>query len=158
TGDAIDINRFPIPTYSPKDGGAYITAGITVSADPETGVPDIGHYRFMILDRNRMSFCAEYNHRFGAHIAKSRRLGKKSYGALVMGCDPILAYTCQFKVPEDTNDWNIAGGLRGAPVELVKCKTIDLHVPATAEVVIEFEVDLEHLYKEGPLGEHTGYY
>jgi 2,5-furandicarboxylate decarboxylase 1 len=158
TGDAIDVRRFPIPTYSPKDGGAYITAGITVTVDPETGVPDIGHYRFMILDGKRMSFFAEENHRFGKNLAKCRRLGVKAQAALVIGCDPILAYACQFKVSDDTDDWQVAGGLRGAPVELVKCKTIDLHVPATAEVVIEFEVDLERSYKEGPLGEHTGYY
>ncbi len=157
-GDAIDITRFPIPTYSPKDGGAYITAGIVVTADPETGIPNIGHYRFMVLDGKRMSFFAEENHRFGKNIAKCRRLGIKPQAALVVGCDPILAYTCQFKVTDDTDDWQVAGGLRGEPVELVKCQTIDLHVPATAEVVIEFEVDLANLYKEGPLGEHTGYY
>jgi 2,5-furandicarboxylate decarboxylase 1 len=157
-GDAIDIRHFPIPTYSPKDGGPYITAGITVSADPETGVPDIGHYRFMILDAKRMSFLAEERNRFGKNLAKCRKLGVKPYGALVIGVDPVLAYTCQFKVPDDTNDWHVAGGLRGEPVELVRCKSIDLEVPATAEVVIEFEVDLENAYREGPLGEHTGYY
>jgi 2,5-furandicarboxylate decarboxylase 1 len=61
-------------------------------------------------------------------------------------------------VPDDTDDWALAGGLRGAPVELVRCKTMDLDVPATAEVVIEFEVDLDNLVMEGPLGEYTGYY
>ena len=156
--DAIDIRRFPIPIYSPKDGGAYITAGIAVSVDPQTGVPDIGHYRFMVLDGKKMSFLADENHRFGKNLEKYRQLGIKPQGALVIGADPILAYTCQFKVPDDTNDWHLAGGLRGAPVELVKCKTIDLEVPATAEVIIEFEVDLENVYQEGPLGEHTGYY
>jgi 4-hydroxy-3-polyprenylbenzoate decarboxylase/2,5-furandicarboxylate decarboxylase 1 len=158
TGNDIDVRRFPIPIYSPKDGGAYITAGITVTVDPETGVPNIGHYRFMILDGKRMSFFAEENHRFGKNLEKCRKLGVKPQAALVIGCDPILAYTCQFKVSDDTNDWHVAGGLRGSPVELVKCKTVDLDVPATAEVVIEFEVDPERSYREGPLGEHTGYY
>lgn len=158
TGDQIDLGKLPIPTYSPKDGGPYITAGITVSVDPETGVPDIGHYRFMYLDKDRMSFLAEPNHRFGKNLAKHRAMGRKPQGALVIGVDPVIAYTCQFKVSDTTDDWEVAGALRNQPVELVRCKTIDLAVPATAELVIEFEVDLDETHREGPLGEHTGYY
>ena len=159
TGDAIDITRFPIPKYSPKDGGPYITPGIVVSKDPETGVPDIGHYRFLILSRNTFSFSAQPFHRFGKNLNKGVTMGqKRTRAALVVGCDPILAYTCQVQVPDTTNDWEIAGGLRGAPVELVKAKTCDIEVPATAEVVIEFEVDMDNLVMEGPLGEYTGYY
>ncbi len=104
----IDIRRFPIPTYSAKDGGAYITPGIVVSKDPETGVPDIGHYRFLILDKDKVSFSAQPFHRFGKN--------------------------------------------------LTKCKTCDVEVPATAEIVIEFEVDMNNTVMEGPLGEYTGYY
>jgi len=158
TGDDIDINRFPIPTYSPKDGGPYITPGIVVSKDPETGVPDIGHYRFLILGKDTVSFSAQPFHRFGKHLAKHKRLGTVPKAALVIGVDPILAYTCQVQVPDDTNDWMVAGGLRGAPVELTRCTTSDLQVPATSEVVIEFEVDLNTTVLEGPLGEYTGYY
>jgi len=157
-GDEIDIRKFPIPTYSPLDGGPYITAGITTSVDPETGVPDIGHYRFMLLDGRRLTFFAEERNRFGKNLAKFRSRGAKPYGAIVVGVDPVLAYACQFKVPDSTNDWHLAGGLRGAPVQLTRCRTVDLQVPATAEVVIEFEVDDNNLVKEGPLGEHTGYY
>lgn len=158
TGDAIDLRRWPIPTYSPKDGGAYITPGIVVSEDPETGVPDIGHYRFLILGKNTCSFSAQPFHRFGKHLAKHKRLGTVPKAALIIGVDPILAYTCQVQVPDDTNDWNVAGGLRGAPVELARCTTSNLAVPATSEVVIEFEVDLNQTVLEGPLGEYTGYY
>ncbi|MCC6777296.1 MAG: UbiD family decarboxylase [Hyphomicrobiales bacterium] len=157
-GDDIDLTRWPIPTYSPKDGGAYITPGIVVSEDPETGVPDIGHYRFLILGKSTCSFSAQPFHRFGKHLAKHKRLGTVPKAALVIGVDPILAYTCQVQVPDDTNDWNVAGGLRGAPVELARCLTSDLQVPATAEVVIELEVDLNETVLEGPLGEYTGYY
>ena len=156
--DDIDIRRFPIPTYSPKDGGPYITPGIVVSEDPETGVPDIGHYRFLILGKDTVSFSAQPFHRFGKHLAKHKRAGSVPKAALVIGVDPILAYTCQVQVPDDTNDWNVAGGLRGAPVELTRCTTCDLAVPATSEVVIEFEVDLNETVLEGPLGEYTGYY
>jgi 4-hydroxy-3-polyprenylbenzoate decarboxylase/2,5-furandicarboxylate decarboxylase 1 len=157
-GDDIDLRRWPIPQYSPKDGGPYITPGIVVSQDPETGVPDIGHYRFLILGKNTVSFSAQPFHRFGKHLAKHRKAGTVPKAALVIGVDPILAYTCQVQVPDDTNDWNVAGGLRGAPVELARATQSDLEIPATAEVVFEFEVDLDKTVMEGPLGEYTGYY
>jgi 4-hydroxy-3-polyprenylbenzoate decarboxylase/2,5-furandicarboxylate decarboxylase 1 len=153
-----DLTRFPIPTYSPKDGGPYITPGIVVSKDPETGIPDIGHYRFLILGRDTFSFSAQPNHRFGKHLAKCQKLGVTPKAALIIGVDPILAYTCQAQLTDTTNDWEVAGGLRGAPVELTRCKTCDIEVPATAEVVIEFEVDMNKTVMEGPLGEYTGYY
>ena len=147
-----------MPQYSPKDGGPYITPGIVVSEDPETGVPDVGHYRFLILGKDTMSYSAQPFHRFGKNLAKCKKLGIVPKAALVIGVDPIIAYTCQVQVPDTTDDWALAGGLRGAPVELVKCKTCDVKVPATAEVVIEFEVDLNTTVLEGPLGEYTGYY
>ncbi len=158
TGDAIDIRDWPIPQYSPKDGGRYITPGIVVSVDPETGVPDIGHYRFLVLGKDTFSYSAQPFHRFGKNLAKCKKLGIVPKAALIIGVDPILAYTCQVQVPDTTNDWHVAGGLRGAPVELTRCKTSDIEVPATAEVVIEFEVDLNNTVLEGPLGEYTGYY
>ena len=157
-GDDIDIRRLPVPQYSPKDGGPYITPGIVVSKDPETGVPDIGHYRVLILGKDTFSFSAQPFHRFGKNLAKCKKLGIVPKAALIIGVDPILAYTCQVQVPDDTNDWALAGGFRGAPVELTRCKTCDLEVPATSEFVIEFEVDMDKTVMEGPLGEYTGYY
>jgi 2,5-furandicarboxylate decarboxylase 1 len=109
TGDDIDINRFPIPTYSPKDGGPYITPGIVVSKDPETGVPDIGHYRFLILGKDTFSFSAQPFHRFGKNLAKCQKMGVTPKAALIIGVDPILAYTCQVQVHDQTNDWEVAG-------------------------------------------------
>ena len=159
-GDDIHLSALPVPKYSPDDGGPYITPGIVVSKDPETGVPDMGHYRFEIIDDKRMSFLAQPNHRFGKNIAKALRLGHKTFrGALVIGVDPMIAYTCPIQASDDTNDFEVAGGLRNAPVELVRCKAIDnLEVPATAEFVIEFEIDFSQQVFEGPLGEYTGYY
>ncbi|MFN3004520.1 UbiD family decarboxylase [Mycolicibacterium wolinskyi] len=158
-GDDVDLATLPVPRYSPDDGGPYITAGIVVSRDPDSGTPDIGHYRFEIIDKHTMSFLAMPNHRFGKNLAKAAARGQKSFrAALVIGVDPMLAYTGPIQVPEDTNDFEVAGGLRGAPVELVKCRAIDLEVPAHAEFVIEFEVNFDHTVFEGPLGEYTGYY
>jgi UbiD family decarboxylase len=159
TGDAIDLAALPVPTYSPDDGGPFITPGIVVSRDPETGVTDIGHYRFQILGRAEMSFLAQPFHRFGKHIVKARKLGHTRYpAAVVFGVDPVIAYTCTVQVSDDTNDYYVAGGLRGVPVDLVRARTVDLEVPAHSEIVVEFEVDLTKDVFEGPLGEYTGYY
>jgi len=157
--DDIDLTRLPICKYSPDDGGPYITSGIVVSRDPKTGVPDIGHYRFELIDGKTLSFLALPNHRFAKNIAKALKRGQKTFRAsLVIGVDPLIAYTCPIQVPDDTNDFEVAGGLRGAPVELVKCRTNDVEVPARAELVIEFEADFATTVTEGPLGEYTGYY
>lgn len=159
TGDAIDTSKLPIAKYSPDDGGRYITAGIVVSKDPETGVPDLGHYRFEVVDKQTMTFLALPNHRFGRNLAKARRLGHKTFPAALLICvDPIIAYTCPIQVPDGTNDFEVVGGMRGAAMELVRCKTIDVEVPARAELVFELEVDFSQEAFEGPLGEFTGYY
>jgi 2,5-furandicarboxylate decarboxylase 1 len=157
--DKVDLSHLPIPKYSPLDGGAYITPGIVVSKDPDTGIYDIGNYRFQVIDNQSLSFLAQPNHRFGKHIAKARKKGLKKYtAALVIAVDPILAFSCQFQVSDETNDFDVAGGLRRSPVELVQCKAIDLLVPARAEFVLELEIDLTQNVFEGPLGEYTGYY
>jgi 4-hydroxy-3-polyprenylbenzoate decarboxylase/2,5-furandicarboxylate decarboxylase 1 len=122
TGAAVDLTKIPIPKYSPDDGGPCITVGITAgivaSRDPETGVPDIGHYRFELIDRTTLSFNALPNHRLGKHIAKARALGHTTYrAAIVIGVDPLLAYACPIQVPPmtlgDTDDYAVAGGPPG---------------------------------------------
>lgn len=157
--DQVDLSKLPIPKYSPMDGGAYITPGIVVSSDPDTGITDLGNYRFEVMGKDTLSFLAQPNHRFGKNIAKARSKGFKTFhAALIIGVDPILAYTCQFQLTDTTQDFDIAGGLRGAAVELVKCKTINEKVPSHAEFVLELEIDLTQNIFEGPLGEYTGYY
>ena len=157
--DDVDLSKLPVAKYSPDDGGPYITAGIVVSKDPETGIPDIGHYRFEVIDKQIMSFLALPNHRFGRHLAKARRLGHTTFhAALVIGVDPVMAYTCPIQVPDGTNDFEVVGGMRGAALQLVRCKTIDVEVPAHAELVFELEIDFSKEAFEGPLGEFTGYY
>jgi 4-hydroxy-3-polyprenylbenzoate decarboxylase/2,5-furandicarboxylate decarboxylase 1 len=157
-GDQADLAKLPIPKYGPDDGGPYLTSGIVVSRDPATGVPDMGHYRFEVIDGRTLSFNALPNHRFGKHLAKARALGHKTFrAAVVVGVDPLLAYACPIQVPDGTDDFEVAGGLRGAPVEIVKCRTVELDVPARAEFVIEFEADLTRTVMEGPLGEFTGF-
>lgn len=159
TGGDIDLDALPIPRYSERDGGRYITPGIVVSRDMEFDVHDLGHYRFQVMGTDTLSFLAQPFHRFGKNMQKAKDRGATSFeAAIVIGCDPVLAYTCQAQVPESTDDYALAGGLRGEAVELVRCKTIDVMVPATAECVIEMRVDFGQTVMEGPLGEYTGYY
>ncbi len=158
TGDAVDVTGLPVPTYSPKDGGPYITAGIVVSENPETGTPDIGVYRFQVHGPKELGVFSASNHRFGKNIAHATAMGKELHGALVIGVDPLIMFSCSVQSSDATNDWFIAGGLRGAPVELAKAVSNDLKVPANAEIVIEFTVDTKNQKMEGPLGEYTGYY
>jgi 4-hydroxy-3-polyprenylbenzoate decarboxylase/2,5-furandicarboxylate decarboxylase 1 len=92
TGGAIDTSKLPIAKYSPDDGGPYITCGIVVSKDPETGVPDIGHYRFEVVDKQTFTFLALPNHRFGRNLAKACQMGQTTFhAALVIGVDPVMA-------------------------------------------------------------------
>ena len=88
TGDAIDVTKLPVPIYSPKDGGPYITAGIVVSENLETGIPDIGNYRMQIHGPKELGVFSASNHRFGKNIAHATQLGKQLRGALVIGIDP----------------------------------------------------------------------
>ncbi len=98
------------------------------------------------------------NHRFGKNIAHATEMGKELHAAVVIGVDPMTMFSCQVQSSDATNDWFVAGGLRGAPVELAKAVSNDLKVPAHAEIVIEFTVDTKTQRMEGPLGEYTGYY
>ena len=124
TGDAIDTSKLPVAKYSPDDGGRYITAGIVVSKDPETGIPRIGHYRFEVVDKQTMTFLALPHHRFGRNLANCR-LGHTTFpAALLIGVDPVIAYTCPMQVPDGTNDFEVVGGMRGAarPLQDHRCR------------------------------------
>ncbi len=158
TGDDVDVTKLPVPIYSPKDGGPYITAGIVVSENPETGIPDIGNYRFQIHGPKEMGVFSAPNHRFGKNMAHASQMGKELHGAVVIGVDPMTMFSCQVQSSDATNDWYVAGGLRGSPIELANAVSSGLKVPAHAEIVIEFTVDTRTQKMEGPLGEYTGYY
>lgn len=158
TSDQVDVTKLPAPIYSPKDGGPYITSGIVVSEDPETLVPDIGNYRFQVHGPQVLGVFSHPNHRLGKNIAKATAIGKPFHGAIIIGVDPMTAFSAQVQSTDATNDWFIAGGMRGRPVELVKAVGSDLKVPANVEFVIEFTVDTVDQQMEGPLGEYTGFY
>jgi 4-hydroxy-3-polyprenylbenzoate decarboxylase/2,5-furandicarboxylate decarboxylase 1 len=158
TGDDVDLLRLPLPVYSEKDGGAYVTVALEISTDPIDGGRNASIYRLMRLDRNHMAVMSHVFQGLGTHIAHAEQRGQPLDVAVVNGVDPVLLYASQAKVPHGFFEIDIAGGINGAPVEMVRCQTVDLEVPATAEIVIEGRILPGERAPEGPFGEFTGYY
>lgn len=158
-GDEIDLFKFPVPWWTPRDGGRYIGTwhGI-ISKDPETGGPNMGMYRMMIHDRQHTGVgFLPFTH-LGYHYSKCERKNKPLEIAVVIGAEEIIPMVAGTGFPPGVDEMTMAGALRGEPVELVKCETVDLEVPANAEIVLE-GIILPHERKpEGPFGEHTGYH
>jgi 4-hydroxy-3-polyprenylbenzoate decarboxylase/2,5-furandicarboxylate decarboxylase 1 len=158
TGDDIDLMRLPLPLYSEKDGGTYVTVALEISSDPIDGGRNASIYRMMRIDRNHMAVMSHVFQGLGTHIAHAEQQDKPLDIAVVNGSDPVLLYASQAKVPPGFFEIDIAGGINGEPVEMVQCKTVDLQVPATAEIIIEGRIIPGERVKEGPFGEFTGYY
>lgn len=158
-GDEVDLGMLPVLTCWPQDGGAFITLPMVFTRDPKTGVRNVGMYRMQIFDKNTTGMHWQ-KHKTGArHYEDFARDGKKIPVSVALGGDPALTYAATAPLPEDTDEIVFAGWLRGKPVEMVKCVTNDLEVPAEAEIVLEGYIDpAEPLRREGPFGDHTGYY
>jgi 2,5-furandicarboxylate decarboxylase 1 len=158
TGDAVDLHRLPLPVYSEKDGGAYVTVGLTISNDPVDGRRNASVYREMRVDARRLAVMSHVFQGLGTHIARAAELDRPLDVAIANGVHPVLLYASQAKVPHGVDELTIAGGILGRPVETVRCRTVDLEVPADCEVVIEGRIHPGELAEEGPFGEFTGYY
>jgi UbiD family decarboxylase len=156
-GDAVDLTKLPVPIWNSLDGGPYITMGCHVSVDPVTGERNVGIYRNQVHDRYTVGvLCAGYT-----HLNLQRRKGdpgKPFPVAICIGLDPTIYMAAVAALPLGTDELALAGAVRGAPVDLVACETIPLHVPATAEIVLEGEILPDTLVEEGPFGEFAGYY
>lgn len=157
-GDDVDLDRLPLPTYSKNDGGAYVTVALAISKDPIDRGKNASVYRMMQVDRNHLAVMSHVFQGLGTHIARAEARGETLDVALANGVDPVLLYASQAKVPAGFDEVEIAGGIRGEPVEMVKCRTVDLEVPATTEIVIEGRIIPGERVPEGPFGEFTGYY
>lgn len=159
TGDDVDLGRIPVLTCWPDDGGPFITLPLVVTRDPETGERNMGMYRVQVLDRNTTALHWQ-RHKTGArHYEKARRLGKRLEAAVVLGGDPALIYSATAPLPEGIDEYVFTGFLRREGVETVRARTVDLEVPAQADIILEGYVDpFEPLRLEGPFGDHTGFY
>ena len=158
-GDEIDLFQFPVPKWNPLDGGRYImTSASVVTMDPDTRELNAGTYRGMIAGKRSISVLLATTQGWGKHFTKYRSRGLEMPVAVVVGWDPTLFIAAS--TPVSHPEYEVAGSLRGAPVELVRCETGDLWVPATAEIVIEGQVspDPKTFELEGPFSEYPGYY
>lgn len=157
TGDAT-LDELPILHCWPGDGGRFITLPMVFSKDPHTGVRNVGMYRMHVYDGRTTGMHWHPNKVGARHYAEYERLGKRMELAVALGGDPALTYAATAPLPEDFDEMIFAGFLRKKSVEMVQCKTVDLEVPASAEIVIEGYVDPHERRMEGPFGDHTGYY
>jgi 4-hydroxy-3-polyprenylbenzoate decarboxylase len=161
TGDAVDQTEFPVPRWHAKEGGRYIhTFSGIVTRDPDTRVMNVGIYRGMIgrKDTAPMLLIKGGQH-WGLHFGKHAARGEPMPVACVIGWDPIMPFLAGSPLPPGVCEYDVMGAYRGEPVELVRCETVDLEVPASAEIVIEGYIsDDPATYEiEGPFGEFTGY-
>jgi UbiD family decarboxylase len=160
-GDAIDQAEFPVPRWHFREGGRYIhTFSAIVTRDPDTRVMNVGIYRGMIGQRNTAPFLLiKGGQHWGQHFLKYAARGEAMPVACVIGWDPLMGFLAGSPLPAGVCEWDVAGGYRQEPVELVRCETVDLEVPASAEIVLEGHIsDDPATYElEGPFGEFTGY-
>ena len=158
TGKDIDVNFLPILTYHEKDAGRYVTAGFGIMRDPDTGVRNAGIYRLMVHSRDTFGIqLSETAH--GHYIWQSyERQGRPTPMAVAIGHHPAFYIGCLSFTSLETDEFSVAGGIMGEAVPLVRCRTLDLEVPAYAEIVLECEI-LPHVRKEeAPFGEYPGTY
>ena len=158
TGDDIDLNKLPILTNFAKDLGPYITAGVQIAKDPVTGKRNSSMHRMLLLDKNHMTCFAPKGRNLGTIIERNEDNGNGTEIATVIGGDPVIAIASQCRPALGTDEMGMAGGLRGEAVKMVKCKTIDVEVPATAEIVIEGCTIPGIREDDGPFGEYPGTY
>ena len=154
-GKDVDLNKLPVPIFSEKDPAPFITLGLCISRDPKSGGKNTSIYRLQLKGRNRLGIMAQHLVR---QLVEAESIGKGLPIAIAIGTDPVLPLATQWMAPYGTDELALAGSLRGAPVEVVKAETVDLEVPATAEIIIEGMVLPNVREEEGPFGEVSGYY
>ncbi len=154
------IDGLPIPISTPGwDNAPYTTLSQYITKDPETGIQNMGIYRGQVKSPTRLGMNPSLENQPGiyTHWEKAKARGERLPAAVILGCPPCVAFTSAQKLSEDTDELHVAGGLAGAPIHVVKCKTVDLMVPADAEIVIEGFINTEWLEPEAPFGESHGH-
>jgi 4-hydroxy-3-polyprenylbenzoate decarboxylase len=152
------LDILPIIKSFPKDAGRFITFGITVTKNPETLIRNMGVYRLQVMDSKKAIMHWQIHKRGALHYEMNKENSQKTEVAIVIGADPATVFSAVAPVPEGLDKFLFAGITRKKGIDLVKCRTIDVEVPATAEIVLEGYVDPSELNVEGPFGDHTGYY
>lgn len=157
TGDSIDLGSLPILKCWPLDGGRFITLPVVFTKSLD-GRRNVGMYRMQVYDRNTTGM-HWHIHKDGSHnFREYQREGRRMEVAVAIGTAPAVTYAATAPMPQGMDEMLLAGFIRGSPVELVRCRTVGLEVPATADFVLEGYVDPQETRTEGPFGDHTGYY
>lgn len=159
TGDDVSLDILPVPKCWPLDGGRYITLPLVVTRDPENGTRNVGIYRMQIYDSKTTGMHWQ-THKVAAHHYRVNEDegNDRMEVAVAIGGDPTTTWAGSMPLPPGVDEFGVAGVIRGEAVELVKCITVDLEVPAHAEYVLEGYVVPGETRSEGPFGDHTGYY
>ena len=152
------FDKIPIIKSWPKDAGKFITFGLTATKHPDTGVRNLGVYRIQIIDQKHALMHWQKHKRGAHHQLISKERGKKIEVAIIIGSEPATIFSAVAPVPEGLDKYLFAGITRKKGINTVKCKTVDIEVPANAEIVLEGYVDSSDIRDEGPFGDHTGYY
>lgn len=157
-GDDVDLCAFPAPMVHGGDGGRYIgTFNVGACKDPDSSWVNYGTYRLMVQDKDSAGMALFPNQHVGLIYAKYEEKNRPMEYAAFMGLDPLINFVATTGVPYGVNEVDVIGGMRGEPLALVKCETVDLYVPATAEIVLEGEFLPRERRDEGSFGEYSGY-
>ncbi len=157
--DQPSLDKFPILKCWPGDAGRFITLPLVFTKNPVNGKRNVGMYRLQVFDQKTTGMHWHIHKNGAENYRAHRELGKdKIEVAVAIGGDPVITYAATAPLPRDIDEMVFAGFLRKKAVEMVKCETIDVEVPAGSEIVLEGYVNLDELRLEGPFGDHTGYY
>jgi 4-hydroxy-3-polyprenylbenzoate decarboxylase len=158
-GEHVDLLELPILKTWPDDGGPFITLPLVFTRDPHTGARNCGMYRLQRYDRNTLAFHVHTHHTGAEHLRRYAAAGlPRMPVAVAVGAAPAVTFAAVCPLPPGVDEMLFAAFLQGCPVDMVRCRTVPLHVPATAEFVIEGFVDVDERRLEGPFGDHTGFY
>ena len=158
TGDDVDLGMIPIIQCWPQDAGRFITFPIVINRSADRKLRNVGLYRMQVFDKKTTAM-HWHIHKDGAHFFHDyRKQNKVMEVAVAIGADPTVCYAASAPLPYGIDEFLLAGFIRKSAVPLVKCKTVDLEVPATSEIVLEGFIDPAEMRLEGPFGDHTGYY
>ena len=158
-GDAARLDLLPVLKCWPQDGGRFVKLPLVHTLDPDTGVRNVGMYRMQLFSPQTTGMHWHLHKTGERHYRAYQRLGKRMPVTVCLGGDPAYTYAATAPMPDNMDEYLLAGFLRERPVELVKCVTYDLRVPADCDIVIEGYVDpSEEKVIEGPFGDHTGFY
>jgi 4-hydroxy-3-polyprenylbenzoate decarboxylase len=156
--EAVDLTQLPLLRVYPGDADKVVTLGLMITKDPESGIPNVGVYRLQLQSKNTMTVQWLSVRGCSRHLRKAAERGQKLEVAIAIGVDPLLILAAATPLPIDLSEWLFAGLYAGQGVHLARCKTVDLQVPADAEIVLEGTITPGETAVDGPAGDHIGYY